>query len=156
MLLCAFTILGAKAAETFVDFKKGNWQLNDGGRVTIYVSQNEERGVMHAARNLKTDLERVCGAEVTFVDRAADARIVAGTAATLRQQQKTLKGKTEQYILDARQGQLTIVGSDRRGAIFGIYELSRQIGVSPWYYWADAPIDRHDAIYIINGTRTDG
>lgn len=156
MLLCAFTILGAKAAETFVDFKKGDWQLNDGGRVTIYVSQNEERGVMHAARNLKTDLERVCGAEVTFVDRAADARIVAGTAATLRQQQKTLKGKTEQYILDARQGQLTIVGSDRRGAIFGIYELSRQIGVSPWYYWADAPIDRHDAIYIINGTRTDG
>ena len=156
MLLCAFTILGAKAAETFVDFKKGDWQLNDGGRVTIYVSQNEERGVMHAARNLKTDIERVCGAEVTFVDRAADARIVAGTAATLRQQQKTLKGKTEQYILDARQGQLTIVGSDRRGAIFGIYELSRQIGVSPWYYWADAPIDRHDAIYIINGTRTDG
>ena len=156
MLLCAFTIIGAKATETFVDFKKGDWQLNDGGRVTIYVSQNEERGVMHAARNLKTDLERVCGAEVTFVDRAADARIVAGTAATLRQQQKTLKGKTEQYILDARQGQLTIVGSDRRGAIFGIYELSRQIGVSPWYYWADAPIDRHDAIYIINGTRTDG
>ncbi len=156
MLLCAFAILGAKAADVFVDFQKGDWQLNEGRRVTIYVSPTEERGVMLAARNLKTDLEKVCGAEVTFVDRAADARIVAGTATTLKQHQKELKGKTEQYILDAQQGQLTIVGSDRRGAIFGIYELSRQIGVSPWYYWADAPIDQHEAIYIINGTRTDG
>ena len=140
VMLCCLAVSGW-AADVFVDFQKGDWQLNDGSRVTIYVSPTEERGVMLAARNLKTDIEKVCGAEVTFVDRAADARIVAGTAATLKQRQKELKGKTEQYILDAQQGQLTIVGSDRRGAIFGIYELSRQIGVSPWYYWADAPID---------------
>ena len=155
VMLCCLAVSGW-AADVFVDFQKGDWQLNDGSRVTIYVSPTEERGVMLAARNLKTDIEKVCGAEVTFVDRAADARIVAGTAATLKQRQKELKGKTEQYILDAQQGQLTIVGSDRRGAIFGIYELSRQIGVSPWYYWADAPIDQHEAIYILNGTRTDG
>ena len=96
MLLCAFAILGTKAADVFVDFQKGDWQLNDGRRVTIYVSPTEERGVMLAARNLKTDLEKVCGAEVTFVDRASDARIVAGTATTLKQHQKELKGKTEQ------------------------------------------------------------
>ena len=156
MVLCCLAVIRGVAADVFVDFQKGDWLLNDGGRVTIYVSPTEQRGVMLAARNLKTDIEKVCGAEVTFVDRVADARIVAGTAATLKQHQKLLKGRNEQYILDARQNQLTIVGSDRRGAIFGIYELSRQMGVSPWYYWADAPIDRHEAIYIINGTRTDG
>jgi len=156
VLMCCLAPLGAGAVDMFVDFQHGDWQLNKNGKVSIYVSPQEQRGVMNAARNLKTDLERVCGAEVTFVNSADDATIVAGTAATLKQYQKELKGRTEQYMLDARQDRLTIVGSDRRGAIFGIYELSRQIGVSPWYYWADAPIDRHEAIYIYNGTRTDG
>jgi len=154
--MCCLAPLGAGAVDMFVDFQHGDWQLNKNGKVSIYVSPQEQRGVMNAARNLKTDLERVCGAEVTFVNSADEATIVAGTAATLKQYQKELKGRTEQYMLDARQDRLTIVGSDRRGAIFGIYELSRQIGVSPWYYWADAPIDRHEAIYIYNGTRTDG
>ena len=156
VLMCCLAPLGAEAVESFVDFQHGDWQLNKNGKISIFVSPQEQRGVMNAARNLKTDLERVCGAEVTFVNSADDATIVAGTAATLKQYQKELKGRTEQYMLDARQDRLTIVGSDRRGAIFGIYELSRQIGVSPWYYWADAPIDRHEAIYIYNGTRTDG
>ena len=156
VILCCLAVVSAGAADKFVDFTRGDWQLNEGRRVTIYVSQQEERGVMHAARNLQTDLQRVCGAEVEFVNSAQEARIVAGTAAVLKMHQQELKGKTEQYLLDARQGQLAIVGSDRRAAIFGIYELSRQIGVSPWYYWADTPIDQHDAIYINNGVRTDG
>ena len=156
VILCCLAVVSAGAADKFVDFTRGDWQLNEGRRVTIYVSPQEERGVMHAARNLQTDLQRVCGAEVVFVNTAQEARIVAGTAAVLKMHQQELKGKTEQYFLDAKQGQLTIVGSDRRAAIFGIYELSRQIGVSPWYYWADTPIDQHDAIYINNGVRTDG
>jgi hypothetical protein len=32
---------------------------------------------------------------------------------------------------------LVIAGSDRRGTVYGIYELSQRIGVSPWYWWAD-------------------
>ena len=52
--------------------------------------------------------------------------------------------------------QLVIAGSDRRGTIYGIYELSRQLGVSPWYWWADAPVAKHDEAYVIKGTYTDG
>jgi len=156
LIFTCLTIVRAMATDTFVDFQKGDWLLNEGGRVTIYVANDEERGVMRAAQNLKTDLEVVCGATVVFVDKAADARIVAGTAGKLKMYKKELAGKTEQYMLDARQGQLAIVGSDRRAAIFGIYELSRQIGVSPWYFWADAPIVPQKAIYINNGVRTDG
>ena len=51
---------------------------------------------------------------------------------------------------------LVIAGSDMRGAIYGIYELSEQIGVSPWYYWADVPIEHQDNISLAKGTYTAG
>ena len=147
---------GAQAADQFIDFERGDWQLNKDGRVSIYVSSQEERGVMRAARDLKADLERVCGATVSFADKAQDATVVVGTAGCLKSSQQQLKGKVEMYLLDAKDHRLTIVGSDRRGAIYGIYELSRQLGVSPWYWWADAPIERHASVYVKNGTYTDG
>ena len=49
-------------------------------------------------------------------------------------QSKLLKGKWEQYLIFTDKGKLVILGSDKRGTIYGIYELSRQIGVSPWYF----------------------
>ena len=156
IILVGLAVMRVMATDVFVDFQSGDWMLNEGQRIAVYVASDEEQGVMIAAQNLKSDLEKVCGAVVDFVGKPGDARIVAGTANKLKMYQRELKGKTEQYMLDARQGQLFIVGSDRRGAIYGIYELSRQIGVSPWYYWADVPVDRHSSIYINNGVRTDG
>ena len=156
IFLLAALVQGAQAADQFVDFAKGDWLLNKDARVSIYVSPTEERGVMRAAQSLKADLEQVCGATVSFADKASEASIVVGTARQLKTNEQQLKGKTEMYLIEARNGQLTITGSDRRGAIYGIYELSRQIGVSPWYYWADAPIDRHSELFICNGTYTDG
>lgn len=41
---------------------------------------------------------------------------------------------------------LVIAGSDKRGTIYGLYDISEQIGVSPWYYWADVPPKSHDII----------
>ena len=49
---------------------------------------------------------------------------------------------------------LVIAGSDQRGTIYGVYALSEQIGVSPWYYWADVPIGHHKDIYILPGIYT--
>jgi hypothetical protein len=43
---------------------------------------------------------------------------------------------------------LVVAGSDRRGAAFALFTLSRQMGVSPWYWWADVPVARHEAIYV--------
>ncbi len=40
---------------------------------------------------------------------------------------------------------LVIAGSDKRGTIYGIYEISEQIGVSPWYWWADVPVPHQQA-----------
>lgn len=49
-----------------------------------------------------------------------------------------------------------IAGSDQRGTIFGIYDVSRGIGVSPWHFWADVPPRRHDALYVLPGRFSQG
>ena len=48
---------------------------------------------------------------------------------------------------------LVIAGSDRRGTVYGLYDVSEQIGVSPWYFWADSPPQKHDCIYAMNTTK---
>ncbi len=56
-----------------------------------------------------------------------------------------LQGKWESFVITrsgstaGREQALVIAGSDKRGTIYGIYDLSEQIGVSPWYWWADVP-----------------
>ena len=46
---------------------------------------------------------------------------------------------------------LVIAGADKRGTIYGIYDLSEQIGVSPWYWWADVRVPHADALYVDPG-----
>jgi hypothetical protein len=51
---------------------------------------------------------------------------------------------------------LVIAGSDQRGTIYGVYNLSRQMGVSPWYYWDDVPAQQKSAVYVLAGRHTRG
>ena len=46
---------------------------------------------------------------------------------------------------------LIITGSDKRGTAYAVFELSRQMGVSPWYWWADVPVKKKKEIYLKNG-----
>ena len=50
---------------------------------------------------------------------------------------------------------LVVVGSDRRGAIFGAYDISEKIGVSPWYWFADVQVQQKKNIYITAGSRSE-
>lgn len=121
---------------------------------TITYDPNDWKGVHIAVGNLRQDLKAVTGRE--------NAPIVVATvgksrlAKQYKQQSKKLQGKWEQYYIFTDKGKLVILGSDKRGAIYGIYELSRQIGVSPWYWMADAPIAKHENLYIKRGEYTDG
>ncbi len=49
---------------------------------------------------------------------------------------------------------LVIAGSDPRGTIFGIYDVSEQIGVSPWYFWADVAVKKTRAIWALPAARS--
>lgn len=155
----------SRAANAFVDFNQGDFQLNKGNRVTIGIADNEQRGVLRAAKNLCTDIKTVCSAEVSL-GNASSSIIVAGTLGSSKIidemaknrvfDAKMIKGKREMYIIKVTDEQVVIAGSDRRGTIYGIYELSRQLGVSPWYYWADVPTEHHSAVYLKKGVYTDG
>ncbi|KAI1191810.1 hypothetical protein F5B17DRAFT_381113 [Nemania serpens] len=51
---------------------------------------------------------------------------------------------------------VVIAGSDPRGVIFGLYDISEQIGVSPWYFWADVPIKQNKDIFILTKGKVQG
>lgn len=49
---------------------------------------------------------------------------------------------------------MVIVGSDLRGAIYGLYDISEQAGVSPWWWWADVPVRIQDGIWALDPNAT--
>lgn len=51
---------------------------------------------------------------------------------------------------------LVVAGSDARGTIYGLYDVSEQIGVSPWYFWADVHAARRTAIYALPTRKVQG
>lgn len=59
--------------------------------------------------------------------------------------------RKEAYCLLVKKGQLYIIGTDRRGTIYGIYELSEMLGVSPWYFWGDAPVKTRENFTLEEG-----
>ena len=162
-LLCVSCFLFAqtmRGTESFIVFQSANdtWKLD---AVTIGYVETEHSCVQLAAANLAKDIEQVTG---VHAEKSSSPRIIIGTVGVNPQidlwvKQGTLrdlKGKTEKYIIKTIGNQLVIAGSDKRGTVYGIYELSRQIGVSPWYYWADVPVEKHPTIYIKKGEYTDG
>ena len=166
--------LGMSAADQFVSFQKGDLLINRDNKVEIYMDANDCKGVSYAANALVKDIIKVSGSKAVLTsdaglkdkDAAGKPTILVGTIGhsaaidqLIRQKRingNLLKGKREKFIITVVDGQLVIAGSDRRGTIYGIYELSQQMGVSPWYDWADVPVVHHDSIFVNKGVYTDG
>ena len=157
--------MSMSAAERFVSFQQGDLLINGNDKVEIYMDANDCRGVSYAANAPVKDIRNVSGSQATITSNRK-ATILVGTighSAAIDQLVKQkringnlLKGKREKFIITVMDNQLVIAGSDRRGTIYGIYELSQQMGVSPWYDWADVPVEHHDSIFVNRGTYTDG
>ena len=158
--------LSIDAADKFVSFHQGDLLLNADNQVQIYLDHNDCRGVSYAVQALIKDIQKVSGSPASILSDANTANILVGTIGhsdaidrlvkQRRLDAKLLQGKREKYIITLIDGQLVIAGSDRRGTIYGIYELSQQMGVSPWYDWADVTIEHHDSIFVNKGIYTDG
>ena len=155
-LLLMAVCLNVASATDFISFKRSS--ISDveltGTSDTVTYDPHDWKGVRMAVENLRQDLKAVTG--------SANAPVVVGTvgksklARKYKPQSKELQGKWEQYLIFTDKDKLVILGSDKRGTIFGIYELSRQIGVSPWYWMADAPIQKHEQLFAKSGIYTDG
>lgn len=137
------------------------------GPTTIVATADDPELVRIAAGLLADDIQRVTGYRPEVVDNVANARgqvIVLGTATSSIVRQlmpnapdavRSLGGQWETYAyaeienpaLPGGRGFL-IAGSDRRGVAYGALALSRKWGVSPWYWWADAPVAHRDFVEL--------
>ncbi len=125
--------------------------------------EGDWEGVKIAAESLAADFGRVSGRDAV-ISKGDEANIMVGSvdsgsgvASLLSEEElSSLNGCREKYIMVARDGKLVIAGSDKRGTIYGIYSLSRQMGVSPWYWWADVPVEHRDEVRVVPGTFTEG
>ena len=142
----------------------------------IYYDAKDFKVVEIAANDLAGDIKNVTGIPVsvyTEISVGKNNAIIAGTIGHNRLIDSLIKegridtagisGKWETFAIQIVEKPtenipqaLVIFGSDRRGTAFGIYELSKQIGVSPWYWWADVPIQKKSNLIIKNGSYSDG
>ena len=125
----------------------------------LYVSSTDLPGVRRAATDLRVDIGRVTGTEPRLsVDTLPKGRhiVIIGTLGrnavidrlvqTGKLSASGVSGKWESYVRQVVDNPvpgvdqaLVIAGSDRRGTIYGIYDVSSLIGISPWHWWADVP-----------------
>jgi hypothetical protein len=152
--------------------------VSAGKAAPIWISPLEHKGVVRAITDLQSDIGRVTGMmpdlveipDKLFTGAVTSAEIIlAGTVGLnplidqLVDNQlldvSEVEGKWEASLTTMIENPfpgvsraLVIAGSDKRGTIYGIYECSRQIGVSPWYYWADVTPAHRDEIHAIPGS----
>jgi hypothetical protein len=145
--------------------------------VPIYVAPDNPETVRVAVNAFAADLESVTGAHAKVLeslpavdiphDQPRDL-IIAGVIGNAPEIDRMIaQGKLSARSIQAVQSKwesaliavveqpmpgvrraLVIAGSDRRGAAFALFTLSRRMGVSPWTWWADVPVKRRQAIYI--------
>jgi endo-1,4-beta-D-glucanase Y len=148
-----------------------------GQPAAIVVEAGADAALKHLGRSFAADLERVSGRPAALLDKLAgaprevvligelgrspaiDGLLQSGKLAGLTED---LQGQWEAYaqaVVDKPfpgvERALVIVGSDRRGAVFGGYDLSARIGVSPWHWWADVPVTRQADVFVTAGARRD-
>ncbi|PLB46014.1 hypothetical protein P170DRAFT_467185 [Aspergillus steynii IBT 23096] len=163
-ILVHFLFILQLVSSQVISFDEGDLLL--GARdnaATIVVLENEIKGVVRAAQDRALDFGRVLGTNGTLVQgdtvRNSNQQVVVivGTIGNSTVIDKLVdkgkiniskvQGKWESYIqavvddpLPGISHAFVIAGSDKRGTIYGIYDISEAIGVSPWYWWADVPL----------------
>lgn len=179
LTICLFPLILFAQADQFVSFshKEDSFTLvKPFVAAPILIDNNIDSGILKAIVNLSVDIDKVTGVSpILKVDKvsAEETVLLIGTIGKSKYiddlvknkkiNASELQGKYEKYLIQTVQNPfegvkeaLVIAGSDKRGTIYGIYELSKQIGVSPWYYWADVPIKKQENIYIKRGKYTEG
>lgn len=172
-------VISFKPVEGGLKLAGSSWGSGPGA---IYIDSQDWPGVLRAGQDLADDFGRVVGENgltrelvngTTIPTDGSPGIIIAGTIGksrlidTLVENEKIdvsqTEGKWEAFQtqlvsnpVDGVAQALVISGSDKRGTIYGLYDISEQIGVSPWYWWADVASDKHDEIFAMAKTKIQG
>lgn len=169
------------ANEDLLVFQSGKspYKLADQNNApNIWIAENDFKGVQRVANDLAADFGRVVGKNGTvgLLDSPDHHKssngpvVIAGTIGNSSLIDRLIKdrkinvskveGKWEAYIsqvvtrpVKGVEWALVIAGSDQRGTIYGLYDISERMGVSPWYWWADIPVKTKEAVWVQNGPK---
>lgn len=148
----------------------------------IRVAPDDLPGVIRVANDLAVDFGKVLGSNasvvkadwkstasskpskpVIIIGTVGRSTLIDGLAASKKLDTTALASKWEsfsyQVVLNPWDGQeaaFVIAGSDLRGSVFGAYDVTEKIGVSPWYWWADVPPTKRQYIWASDLTYTEG
>ena len=152
--------------------------VSDSGPAAVCLDTADAMVIRIASEMLSDDMERVTGqrGEVVHSSCVADlpdrAAVIAGTLGGSRiideladmglLDTADVSGKWESFLVRTVhipghvQPVLVVAGSDRRGTAYGLTTLSRAIGVSPWYWWADVAPAPRKTLYVQPGRFVQG
>jgi hypothetical protein len=147
----------------------------------VWVSSGDFRAIIRTAQDLTLDFGRVVGVNGTLkeLNQLPGSRngtapiIIAGTVgySTLidklvdagKISVSEIDGKWESYttvfvkdVTSSIPWALVVAGSDKRGTVYGLYDISQTIGVSPWHWWADVPPKTKTSIWARNARKVQG
>ncbi|WP_437728334.1 glycosyl hydrolase 115 family protein [Sorangium sp. So ce861] len=165
--------------EKYVAFEPGSdrFPLVAAGKAApLVVSSSDHAGVIRVVSDLKADIGRVTQVEpavsldaipasedVVIIGTVGKSKLVDQLVSENKLDVADIAGRWEtsllQVVNDPAPGvrrAFVIAGSDQRGTIFGAYDVSRNIGVSPWHYWDDVPAHQHSELYILPGRYSQG
>ena len=114
----------------------------DLAKATIVYHEGDAPLVKQMAQVLADDIERVSGTRPEISTRKAGGAVITIGTAGKTGRHRELRGSWERYAIDTKDGNVAITGSDARGLAYGVLHVSEAIGVSPWYWFADIPIDK--------------
>jgi hypothetical protein len=163
-------VFPAAASAASAD-RPGFLLVKGGTAVELFVDAADDPAVIRAAGDLQADVERVSGTRPALrhtLPETATNLVLVGTLGTSpvidrlvtqgRLDVARVKGRWEASVtqvverpLPGVERALVIAGSDRRGTVYGVYDTSERIGVSPWYWWADVPVERRDTVTVPAG-----
>ena len=175
LILCLLVmILCSPVAWTQVSLTKSNNKSNEFGLVnrkgnaSLYVDGRDFEVVKKAAKLFSDDVQLVTGQGIqvgTTESKLVRNSIIVGTlghnelidklVTKKKLNVSLLKERWESYLVEIVHNPfpgvnkaLIVVGSDRRGTAYGLFSISELIGVSPWYWWADAPVAKYNELNI--------
>ncbi|WP_266183115.1 glycosyl hydrolase 115 family protein [Dyella humicola] len=141
----------------------------------LLIDASADPAVRYVAESFAADLQRVsghapqryeqvqpAGGNLVVIGVLGHSPVIDGLVRAGKIEASDLAGQWEafrQIVVDhpfphvARA--LVIVGADRRGAVYGTYDISEKIGVSPWYWFADVPVRQQANVFLTAGSRRD-
>lgn len=179
LLLLFFLFVAKLYAQHIVTVKNevGSFPLvTPAQAAAIYADEKDYWLVQKAVDLFRNDIEMVTGEKPGLQNRVSASSkniIIAGSLdqssfiKRLVTEKKInvdkIRGKWDAYQIQLIKNPwkgvdnaLVITGGNKRGVAYGLLEISQEIGVSPWYWWADVPVKKNASLYIkVNATITD-